>query len=84
MAPSLGISKWWNKNSTRKGNPVVVTMENPNYSVLEIDGPDAALRPVDKDRGRNAKQYTWVLPLKAHRAVGCVAWLGNLMWALLG
>ncbi|PON73701.1 Nucleotide-diphospho-sugar transferase [Parasponia andersonii] len=84
MAPSLGISKWWAKDSTRKGNPVVVTMENPNYSVLEIDGPDAAFRPVDKDRGKNAKQYTWVWLLKAHRAVGCVAWVGNLMWALLG
>ncbi|XP_062109962.1 probable xyloglucan glycosyltransferase 5 [Humulus lupulus] len=84
MAPSLGISKWWAKDSSRKGTPVVVTMENPNYSVLEIDGPDAAFRPVDKDRGKNAKQYTWVLLLKAHRAVGCVAWVGNLMWALLG
>ncbi|CAL5443638.1 unnamed protein product [Camellia sinensis] len=76
-------SKWWQKD-TRKGTPVVVTMENPNYSVVEIDGPDSAFRPVDKDRGKNAKQFTWVLLLKAHQAVGCVAWLGNALWALLG
>ncbi|XP_059641719.1 probable xyloglucan glycosyltransferase 5 [Cornus florida] len=83
MAPSTKFYKWWTKD-TRKGTPVVVTMENPNYSVLEIDGPDAAFRPVDKDRGKNAKQVTWVLLLKAHRAVGCLAWLGNVLWALLG
>lgn len=89
MAPSIDFSKWWAKDtssssSSRKGNPVVVTMENPNYSVLEIDGPDTAFHPVDKDRGKNAKQFTWVLLLKAHRAFGCVAWLGNALWSLLG
>ncbi|KAK9130216.1 hypothetical protein Sjap_010703 [Stephania japonica] len=83
MAPSLDFSVFWAKD-TRKGTPVVVKMENPNYSVVEIDGPDAAFRPVDKDRGKNAKQFTWVLLLKAHRAVGCVAWLAAVLWALLG
>ncbi|XP_057472876.1 probable xyloglucan glycosyltransferase 5 [Actinidia eriantha] len=83
MAPSTKFSGWWAKD-TRKGTPVVVTMENPNYSVVEIDGPDAAFRPVDKDRGKNAKQFTWVLLLKAHQAVGCLAWLGNALWALFG
>ncbi|PIA58891.1 hypothetical protein AQUCO_00400030v1 [Aquilegia coerulea] len=83
MAPSLDFSDWWAKE-TRKGTPVVVTMENPNYSLVEIDGPDAAFRPVDKDRGKNAKQHTWVLLLKAHRAVGCVTWLATMLWALLG
>ncbi|KAI5349792.1 hypothetical protein L3X38_002681 [Prunus dulcis] len=66
---------WWAKGNTSKGNPVVVTMKNPNYSVLEINGPDEVFGPVDKDRGKNAKQFTWVLLLKAHKAVGCVAWL---------
>ncbi|XP_059642586.1 probable xyloglucan glycosyltransferase 5 [Cornus florida] len=84
MAPRTDFFKWWAKDTTRKGTPVVVTMENPNYSVLEIDGPDAAFRPVEKDRGKNAKQVTWVLLLKAHRAVGCLAWLGNVVWSLLG
>lgn len=84
MAPSIDFSRLWGKDSSRKGTPVVVTMENPNYSVLEIDGPDAAFRPVDKDRGKNAKQFTWVLLLKAHRAVGCLSWLGNALWILLG
>ncbi|KAF7843140.1 putative xyloglucan glycosyltransferase 5 [Senna tora] len=85
MAPGIDFSRWWGKeDNTRKGNPVVVTMENPNYSVLEIDGPDSAFQPVDKGRGKNAKQFTWVLLLKAHKAVGCVAWLGSAIWALLG
>lgn len=83
MAPGFYFSDWWAKDS-RKGTPVVVKMENPNYSVVEIDGPDEAFRPVEKSRGRNAKQVTWVLLLKAHRAVGCVAWLATLVWALLG
>ncbi|KAF5456570.1 hypothetical protein F2P56_026038 [Juglans regia] len=83
MAPRLDFSNWWAKD-TRKGTPVVVTMENPNFSVVEIDGPDAAFRPLEKSRGKNAKQVTWVLLLKANRAVGCVAWLATALWALLG
>ncbi|XP_022732313.1 probable xyloglucan glycosyltransferase 5 isoform X2 [Durio zibethinus] len=83
MAPGLDFSNWWAKD-TRKGTPVVVKIENPNYSVVEIDGPDAAFRPVEKSRGKNAKQLTWVLLLKAHRAVGCVASIATLLWALLG
>ncbi|KAK9273812.1 hypothetical protein L1049_018623 [Liquidambar formosana] len=83
MAPRLDFSDWWGKDN-QKGTPVVVTMENPNYSVVEIDGPDAAFQPVEKSRGKNAKQVTWVLLLKAHRAVGCVAWLATVLWALLG
>ncbi|XAR49805.1 Xyloglucan 6-xylosyltransferase [Bertholletia excelsa] len=83
MPPSTDFSRWWAKD-TRQGTPVIVTMENPNYSVVEIDGPDVAFRPVDKERGKNAKQFTWVLLLKAHRAVGCLAWLGNFLWELLG
>ncbi|CAL9160624.1 unnamed protein product [Musa hybrid cultivar] len=83
MASSLDLSAWWAKK-IRNGTPVVVTMQNPNYSVVEIDGPGAAaFRSMDKDRGKNAKQFTWVLLLKAHRAVGCVAWLATALWALL-
>uniref|UniRef100_A0A6M2E857 Glycosyltransferase 2-like domain-containing protein n=1 Tax=Populus davidiana TaxID=266767 RepID=A0A6M2E857_9ROSI len=83
MAPRLDFSDWWGKDS-KEGTPVVVKMENPNYSVVEISGPDSAFRPVEKSRGKNAKQVTWVLLLKAHRAVGCVAWLATVFWALLG
>ncbi|CAN0860306.1 Probable xyloglucan glycosyltransferase 5 [Linum grandiflorum] len=88
MAPRLDFSLLLGKDSNKGvvgvGTPVVVKMENPNYSVVEIDGPDAAFRPVEKSRGKNAKQVTWVLLLKAHRAVGCLAWLANLFWTLLG
>ncbi|KAJ8758733.1 hypothetical protein K2173_000454 [Erythroxylum novogranatense] len=83
MAPRLDFSEWWAKGS-KKGAPVVVKMENPNYSVVEINGPDAAFQSVEKSRGKNAKQVRWVLLLKAHRAVGCVAWIASLFWALLG
>ncbi|GMH14175.1 hypothetical protein Nepgr_016016 [Nepenthes gracilis] len=81
-----GMSKWWTKETTqetRKGTPVVVTMENPKYSMVEIDSPDAAFRPVEKDRGKNAKQFTWVLLLKAHQAIGLMASLGNFLCSLL-
>ncbi|CAI8599755.1 unnamed protein product [Vicia faba] len=83
MAPRLDFSSWWMKD-TQKGTPVVVKMENPNFSVVEINGADAAFRPVEKNRGKNAKQVTWVLLLKAHRAVGCVTWLVTVLWDLLG
>ncbi|KAI9106490.1 hypothetical protein K1719_022018 [Acacia pycnantha] len=83
MVPRLDFSSWWTKE-TQKGTPVVVQMENPSFSVVEINGPDAAFQPVEKSRGKNAKQVTWVLLLKAHRAVGCVTWLVHVLWALLG
>nr|CAB3453439.1 unnamed protein product [Digitaria exilis] len=86
MAPGLGLAYPWGRDA-RRGTPVVVTMENPNYSVVEIDGPEAeALRagvlPMDKGRGRSAKQFTWVLLLRAHRAAGCLASLAAIAWAL--
>ncbi|XP_027183551.1 probable xyloglucan glycosyltransferase 5 [Coffea eugenioides] len=83
MAPILDFFSWSGKDS-QKGTPVIVKMENPNYSIVEIDSPDTAFRPVEKSRGKNAKQVTWVLLLKANRAVGCVAWLATILWALLG
>ncbi|KAB2077648.1 hypothetical protein ES319_A06G113200v1 [Gossypium barbadense] len=67
-----------------KGTPVVVNMDNPSYSVVEIDDPDAAFKPMEKTRGKNPKQVTWVLLLKAHRAVGRAAWIATLFWDLLG
>lgn len=82
MVPGIDMSKWWAKEE-RKGTPVIVKMENPNYSLLEIESPDSAFRAVDKDRGKNAKQLTWVILLRAHKAAGCVAWLGNGVWSLL-
>uniref|UniRef100_K3ZRB8 glucomannan 4-beta-mannosyltransferase n=1 Tax=Setaria italica TaxID=4555 RepID=K3ZRB8_SETIT len=86
MAPGLGLAYPWGRD-VRRGTPVVVTMENPNYSVVEIDEPEAeALRaglpPMDKDRGRSAKQFTWVLLLRAHRAAGCLTSLVAIAWAL--
>lgn len=73
-------SSWWGSEEQR-GTPVVVKMDNP-YSLVEIDGP--GMPPSDKARGKNAKQFTWVLLLRAHRAVGCVAWLAGGFWGVLG
>lgn len=52
MAPGLRLAYPWGKD-VRRGTPVVVTMENPNYSVVEIDGPEAealqaGVPPMDK------------------------------------
>uniref|UniRef100_A0A453LWP5 Glycosyltransferase 2-like domain-containing protein n=1 Tax=Aegilops tauschii subsp. strangulata TaxID=200361 RepID=A0A453LWP5_AEGTS len=68
--------------------PVVVKMENPNWSISEISPEDAededflvsgagAARRRKGGRGKNAKQITWVLLLKAHRAAGCLASLAS-------
>ena len=73
-----------------RGTPVVVKMENPNWSISEISSPEdddeeflvggAARRK--GGRGKNAKQITWVLLLKAHRAAGCLASLASAAVAL--
>lgn len=80
MAPDFG--QWWSKQS-HKGTSVVVKMENPNFSMLELESPEDGFQVDKRGRGRNAKQLTWVLLLKAHRAAGCLAWLANGVWALL-
>jgi len=51
--------------------------------MLELENPNAALQQVDKHRGKNARQLTWVLLLKAHHAAGCLAWLATGLWTLL-
>ncbi|KAJ7544549.1 hypothetical protein O6H91_09G082400 [Diphasiastrum complanatum] len=81
MPPSFDFAKWWTK-ATHQGTPVVVKMENPNWTMLELESPGTAFG-TDKDRGKNAKQLTWVLLLKAHRAADCVAWFAQGLWSLL-
>lgn len=78
MAPSLDL---WSKQSVHKGTPVVVKMENLNWSMVEIESPSdedifAAAgegAAPERTRNKNAKQLTWVLLLRAHRAAGCLA-----------
>ncbi|KAH1124222.1 hypothetical protein GLYMA_06G049400v4 [Glycine max] len=88
MAPPLFN---WGVKDTHRGTPVVVKMENPNWSMVELEGPEEEDLMLtnspssgvsrDKGRGKNAKQLTWVLLLKAHRAAGC---LTSIAPALLG
>ncbi|EHA8589448.1 putative xyloglucan glycosyltransferase 12 [Cocos nucifera] len=94
MAPSFG---WWAKE-THRGTPVIVKMENPNWSISEISPDDdddygvgvgggegeefAGARSRKGGRGKNAKQITWVLLLKAHRAAGCLTSLASAVFGL--
>eukprot|EP00252_Welwitschia_mirabilis_P010761 TRINITY_DN2425_c0_g2_i6.p1 TRINITY_DN2425_c0_g2~~TRINITY_DN2425_c0_g2_i6.p1 ORF type:complete len:697 (+),score=76.53 TRINITY_DN2425_c0_g2_i6:679-2769(+) len=86
MAPNLGFGNWWSNKEARRGTSVVVKMENPNFSMLEIESPETEAAEQGegiKGAGRkNAKQLTWVLLLKAHKAAGCLAWLANGIWPL--
>ncbi|XP_042032093.1 probable xyloglucan glycosyltransferase 5 [Salvia splendens] len=82
MAPKLNLFGWWGKE-TPQGTPVIVKMENPSFSVVEIGGADAAFKPVEKSRLRNAKQVRWILLLKANRAAGFLTWLAAAAWGLL-
>ncbi|KAG6425115.1 hypothetical protein SASPL_115539 [Salvia splendens] len=71
------MAPWWGKESHR-GTPVVVKMENPNnWSMVEIESPsdEEFLNDAVSKRGRNknAKQLTWVILLRAHKAAGCLA-----------
>ncbi|CAI9115975.1 OLC1v1017004C1 [Oldenlandia corymbosa var. corymbosa] len=88
MAPSFD---WWGKESHR-GTPVVVKMENPNnWSMVELEGPseddfldDLSMRhhSIEKGRNKNAKQLTWVLLLKAHKAAGCLTSIASALVSL--
>ncbi|KAL0324005.1 UNVERIFIED_CONTAM: putative xyloglucan glycosyltransferase 5 [Sesamum calycinum] len=51
MAPRLNLFDWWARDAA-KGTPVIVKMENPDFSIVEIDGPDAAFKPVEKSLDR--------------------------------
>ncbi|XP_008220409.1 PREDICTED: probable xyloglucan glycosyltransferase 12 [Prunus mume] len=83
MAPSFS---WWSNKDTHRGTPVVVKMENPNWSMVELEGPSEEDFLISESqgrvRGKNAKQFTWVLLLKAHRAAGCLTSLGSAMLGL--
>uniref|UniRef100_A0A0E0C871 Glycosyltransferase 2-like domain-containing protein n=1 Tax=Oryza meridionalis TaxID=40149 RepID=A0A0E0C871_9ORYZ len=77
MAPS-----WWGRSGggggggvgNGGGTPVVVKMENPNWSISEVEAaevaPGSPAGAGKAGRGKNARQITWVLLLKAHRAAG--------------
>ncbi|CAM8972098.1 unnamed protein product [Rhodiola kirilowii] len=78
---------WWSKGrSTHRGTPVVVKMENPNWSMVELEGQSEDDFLLDdsqpRGRGKNAKQLTWVLLLKAHKAAGCLASIASTMVTL--
>ncbi|OIW03421.1 hypothetical protein TanjilG_12018 [Lupinus angustifolius] len=95
---------WWKKkDSTHKvvvggggGTPVVVKMENPNFSMLELqslsdEDEDFLISTSERNnnnnnkrrRNKNAKQLTWVLLLKAHRAAGCLTSLPPALFKLV-
>lgn len=85
MAPSL---YWWAKESHR-GTPVVVKMENPNnWSMEELESPsdEDFIYPNDAvpkgGRNKNAKQLTWVILLKAHKAAGCLTSIAAAFFSL--
>ena len=91
MAPWSGL--WGGKagGDAYRGTPVVVKMENPNWSISEISSPEdddedilAAGGRRKGGRTKNAKQIRWVLLLKAHRAAGCLASLASAAVALGG
>ncbi|KAL5713204.1 putative xyloglucan glycosyltransferase 12 [Ranunculus cassubicifolius] len=75
MSPSFD----WLTNEKLQGTAVVVKMENPNWSMLELQ--DDSLHKAYY-KGKNAKQLTWVLLLKAHKAAGCLTSIGLTMLAL--
>ncbi|KAG8377437.1 hypothetical protein BUALT_Bualt08G0032800 [Buddleja alternifolia] len=85
MAPSL---YWWAKE-THRGTPVVVKMENPNnWSMVELESPSDEDFMLPNDavpkgaRNKNAKQLTWVLLLKAHKAAGCLTSIAAAFFSL--
>lgn len=68
---------------------MVVKMENPNnWSMVELESPsdEDFIYPNDAvpkgGRNKNAKQLTWVLLLKAHKAAGCLTSIAAAFFSL--
>ncbi|XP_039015937.1 probable xyloglucan glycosyltransferase 12 [Hibiscus syriacus] len=80
------MAPWWGKGS-HKATSVVVKMENPNWSMVELEAPskddfliaNSPSSPREKRRGKNVKQLTWVLLLKAHRAASFLTSIGSTL-----
>ncbi|BAT97241.1 hypothetical protein VIGAN_09062700 [Vigna angularis var. angularis] len=92
MAPPLFN---WGVKDTHRGTLVVVKMKNPNWPVVELEDPEedhlmtstsrtSVSRDKGKGRGKNVKQLTWVLLLKAHPAVGCLTSLAPTLMGFGG
>ena len=67
----MAASKQWalpDPKGMEKEAHVAVPMESKGT------GPDTPSR--ESNSSKNARQYTWVLLLKAHKLAGCLAWLG--------
>ncbi|CAL4954385.1 unnamed protein product [Urochloa decumbens] len=63
------MAQWWGREARGGGGTsVVVKMENPDWAV--VPRSEAAAAGGKAGRGKNARQITWVLLLKAHRAAG--------------
>uniref|UniRef100_A0A5B7AKU8 Putative xyloglucan glycosyltransferase 4 n=2 Tax=Davidia involucrata TaxID=16924 RepID=A0A5B7AKU8_DAVIN len=57
---------------------VVVTIEK---SIVELNGSNS-LAFTEKQKSASPKQFTWVLLLKAHRALTCISWLAMSLRAM--
>uniref|UniRef100_A0ACD5VID7 Uncharacterized protein n=1 Tax=Avena sativa TaxID=4498 RepID=A0ACD5VID7_AVESA len=70
------MAPWWGQEArgggvSGGGTPVVVKMQTPDWAISEVPPPGSPGAAGGKDgRGKNARQITWVLLLKAHRAAG--------------
>ncbi|GAB4852410.1 Probable xyloglucan glycosyltransferase 12 [Ancistrocladus abbreviatus] len=87
--------EWWGGKGgshSHRGTPVIVKMENPNWSIAELESPSEedfiidSTSPINRNktkmRGKNAKQLTWILLLKAHRAAGCLSSIASATFGL--
>ncbi|PKI34338.1 hypothetical protein CRG98_045254, partial [Punica granatum] len=64
-------------------NSVVLTIQKPNnFSLVEISGPDSTLL-LEPKKAASPKQFTWLLFLRAYRALTCVSWLATASRAVL-
>ncbi|KAH7688205.1 Xyloglucan 6-xylosyltransferase protein [Dioscorea alata] len=72
MAPRLNFYDWLGKKCKGTAVTDVGGAKSPEFCLM------------GKGRGRNARQFTWVLLLKAHRIIGCVTWMAAALWTLLG
>eukprot|EP00897_Mesotaenium_endlicherianum_P004358 jgi/Mesen1/3950/ME000209S02952 len=82
MAPNIRFTEWW-ASRDYPTRPIIVKMEKNAWSLPELKESEPLMKAeappapaVEMVKSQSAKQFTWLMLLQAHKAAGCLAWVG--------
>nr|XP_043608293.1 probable xyloglucan glycosyltransferase 12 [Erigeron canadensis] len=96
MSPKTTSFYWWTTKQTHRGTPVVIKMvelqdddddpsqEDDHFLNDTVSSSSSSNNHNNKTKHKkNAKQLTWVLLLKAHRAAGCLTSIAAATFSII-